>query len=79
MPKINMQIRDKLFSPMLASLMTERSLEGILGVICLLYAFIWGWQHAKEENITNIMWVWTGLIVVAVIANSMVNAQAAGG
>src|SRR6185436_12153136 len=37
----------------------EGALKGILGLICMLYTYIWGWQHAKEQNITNLMWVWT--------------------
>ena len=55
----------------------EGVLKGILGIICLLYTFIWGWMHAKEQNITNLMWIWTGLIVLSVIVNYLVGMQAA--
>jgi len=56
----------------------EGVVKGILGLICLLYTFIWGWMHAKEQNITNLMWAWTGLIVVSILVNALVAAQAAG-
>lgn len=35
-------------------------LHGILGIICNLYTFIWGWMHANELNIRKIMLIWTG-------------------
>ena len=27
---------------------TEGALKGILGIICLLYTFIWGWMNANK-------------------------------
>jgi hypothetical protein len=38
--------------------------HGILGIICGLYAFIWGWIHAAEENLKNVMLIWTVCLVV---------------
>jgi len=35
----------------------------------MLYTFIWGWQHHKEENITNLMYVWTGLWLLGIVLN----------
>jgi hypothetical protein len=47
----------------------EGVLKGILGIICGLYAFIWGWQHKDELGNKNIMPAWTGAIVLSIIAN----------
>lgn len=47
----------------------EGVLKGILGLICMLYTFIWGWIHRKDEHIENIMYIWTGLVVLGVILN----------
>ena len=50
---------------------TKGALHGILGIICGLYTFIWGWMNATTLNIKNIMLIWTGLIIVSVILNVM--------
>ena len=42
-------------------------LHGILGLICGLYTFIWGWINAGRLNIRNIMMIWTLLIVVGLV------------
>jgi hypothetical protein len=42
-------------------------LHGILGIICFLYTFIWGWIHAGRLGIKNIMMAWTGLIVAGAV------------
>ena len=46
-------------------------LHGILGLICGLYTFIWGWMNANRLNIKNIMIIWTLLIIVSIIVNVM--------
>ncbi len=55
----------------------EGVLKGILGIICGLYTYIWGWMHVKDESLKlrNWMYVWTVLIVLGVILNVMVQAQ----
>lgn len=55
----------------------EGLLKTILGFICGLYAFIWGWQNVKnyDANFKNIMYVWTGLILLSIILNTMMRAQ----
>ena len=53
-------------------------LQGIIGLVtCGLWTFIWGWMHAKEQNITNLMWILTGLCVLIAVL-SVLNTQAAG-
>ena len=47
----------------------EGALKGVLGLICGLYTFIWGWMNATKLGIKNIMLIWTGLIILSVIFN----------
>ncbi len=49
----------------------EGVLKGILGLICMLYTYIWGWMHAKEQNLTTMMWVWTAVIIISVIISAV--------
>jgi hypothetical protein len=55
------------------------ALHGVLGLICGLYTFIWGWMNVDRLNIRNIMIAWSVCIVVAIILNvlssSMMAAQ----
>ena len=50
---------------------TAGVLHGILGLICGLYAFIWGWMNATKLNIRNIMMIWTLLIILSIIVNAL--------
>ncbi len=52
----------------------EGIVKAILGFICMLYTFIWGWMNAKGLNITNIMWAWTACLIVAIILQVVVGA-----
>ena len=47
----------------------EGALKGILGLICMLYTFIWGWQNIKNESLQlkNWMYMWTGAIILGYI------------
>jgi len=49
----------------------EGALKGILGIICPLYTFIWGWMNATRLSIKNIMMIWTLLVIVSIIINVM--------
>ncbi len=55
----------------------EGVLKGILGIICLLYAYIWGWMHVKDESLKlrNWMYVWTVFIVLGIVLNVIVQMQ----
>lgn len=55
----------------------EGILKGILGLICMLYTYIWGWMHAKEQNITNLMWIWTAVIVISIVVAVVFGGQTA--
>lgn len=58
----------------------EGALKGILGLICMLYTYIWGWQNVKKEelNLKNWMYMWTGAIVLGIILN-ILGATSGGG
>jgi hypothetical protein len=43
--------------------------KGILGILCALYTFIWGWQNKDEYGIQNVMTIWSILIVVGIVLN----------
>jgi hypothetical protein len=49
----------------------EGPLKGILGIICGLYAFIWGWMNSTKQNLKTIMLIWTVAILVSVLAGGM--------
>ena len=55
----------------------EGALKGILGIICGLYTFIWGWMNANRLGIRNIMLIWTALIILGIILNVIGGATAA--
>ena len=47
----------------------EGALKGILGIICALYAFIWGWMNADKLGVRNIMMIWSLLVIVQLVLN----------
>ena len=44
-------------------------LQGILGLICGLWTFIWGWMNAGKLGIKNLMLIWTLLLVLCIVLN----------
>jgi hypothetical protein len=50
-------------------------LHGILGLICGLYAFIWGWMNANKLGIKNLMLIWTALIILYIILSAVFGAS----
>ena len=49
----------------------DGALKGILGLICSLFAFVWGWMNATRLGVKNIMMIWTLLIVIYVILGAI--------
>jgi hypothetical protein len=49
----------------------EGFLKGILGLICMLYTYIWGWMKINQEELKLRTWmyVWTAAIVLGIILN----------
>ncbi len=46
---------------------TKGVLWGILGIVCGIYTFIWGWQNADRFELKNIMSIWSVAILVSLI------------
>ena len=51
-------------------------ISGIIGIICGLWAFIWGWQKVNEHGKKQIMQVWTACIIVGIICNVLARTMA---
>lgn len=41
--------------------------HGIIGILCSLYAFIWGWMNSGKLGFRNLMLIWTLLLVLYII------------
>jgi len=54
----------------------EGVLKGILGLICMLYTFIWGWMHKDEENISTLMYIWTAGIIISIVISVFISMSA---
>lgn len=51
---------------------TETSpLQGIIGIFCALWAYIWGWMNASKLGLKKIMLLWTVSIVIGGIGYGM--------
>ena len=47
---------------------TAGAVHGIIGIItCGIWTFIWGWMHANEVGIKNIMMIWSVLIIISLV------------
>ncbi len=51
------------------------ALHGILGLICGLYAYIWGWMNSAKLGIRNLMIIWTILIIIYFILAATIGAS----
>ncbi len=49
-------------------------LHGILGLICSIYTFIWGWMNADRLGIKQTMIYWSVCIVLSIILNGALTA-----
>lgn len=50
---------------------TKGILWGIFGVLCGIYAFIWGWQNVERFDFKKIMMIWSVSIVINIISNTI--------
>jgi hypothetical protein len=48
---------------------TAGAVQGILGIICSLWAFIWGWMNSDKVG-KNIMLIWTAALVLLMIVGA---------
>ncbi len=51
------------------------ALHGILGLICGLYALIWGWQNADRLDMRNVMMAWTAAIILGIVVGAIAPPQ----
>jgi hypothetical protein len=47
----------------------ENVVLGILGIICGLWAFIWGWMNLPKHGKRQIMQIWTACILAGIVLN----------
>ena len=47
------------------------ALHGILGIICGIYTFIWGWMNADRLGKKQIMIIWTIAIIAGIVLGVM--------
>lgn len=47
----------------------EKPLIGILGILCGLWAFIWGWMKASTLGTKKLMMIWSVCFVMSIIGN----------
>jgi hypothetical protein len=50
--------------------------HGILGILCGLYPFIWGWMNATTLNLKKVMLYWTISIVAMMLLQGIIMAVA---
>jgi hypothetical protein len=51
--------------------------HGILGILCGLYPFIWGWINATTLNLKKVMLAWTILLIVFLVLEGVLMAAIA--
>ena len=51
---------------------TEGALKGILGFLCGLYTFIWGWLKHRELQMTKLMTVWSIIFIIFMVGTPLV-------
>ena len=47
-------------------------MQGIIGIFCGIWAYIWGWMNATKLGLKTTMIRWTLAFVVAIIGASIV-------
>jgi hypothetical protein len=52
-------------------------LQGILGIICGLWAFIWGWMNVNEHGQKPVMIVWSICFVINIATGVMTGMEQA--
>ena len=68
------------FIIMIIPLFKEKgALHGILGIICGLYTFIWGWMNAARLGKKQIMIIWTIALIASIVLNVLNGLSAQGG
>ncbi len=50
---------------------TAGVLQGILGIICAIWAFVWGWMNVGPQNLRNVMLAWTVCIFISILGGGL--------
>ena len=50
-------------------------IHGVLGLLCGLYTFIWGWINAFRHNLLFVMIAWTFLLLLSGLVNVVTSAR----
>lgn len=56
----------------------EKTLIGILGILCSLWAFIWGWMKSSSLGLKKTMMIWSACIGLTVVGNVLYGIGMAG-
>ncbi|HUT44439.1 MAG TPA: tetratricopeptide repeat protein [Desulfobacterales bacterium] len=51
---------------------TEGALKGILGFLCGLYTFIWGWLKHRELQMTKMMTLWSVICIIFMVGTPLI-------
>jgi len=54
----------------------EKPLIGVLGLLCWLWAYIWGWMKSKVLGLKGVMMLWTLALVIFMIGYGIIVATA---
>lgn len=49
----------------------ESILKGILGIICGIWAFVWGWMNTDKTDQKMVMIIWTGCWLLGMVTGAM--------
>jgi hypothetical protein len=49
---------------------------GILGILCGLWAFIWGWMKLPVHGKRQVMQIWTACIIAGIVLNVLAGVMA---
>ena len=63
----------------LIKMFSDEVVQGVLGLICGLWAFIWGWIHADEHGLRTVMLAWSACIVLGIVFSVGATALGFGG
>ena len=47
----------------------DKVISAVIGIICGLWAFIWGWQKVNEHGKKQVMQIWTACIIAGIVCN----------
>lgn len=47
----------------------DKPLIGILGILCGLWAFIWGWMKSSSLGLKKTMMLWSACFVLSIVGN----------